>query len=94
MKVAVRFESQLRLKSGHDSVEIETDPKSSVAAVLQQVAEQLDDRSREHLLQSDGSVRGSLLLFVNDQPVRNRDAGSVRASDGDVISVVPPIAGG
>ena len=94
MKVEVRFEAQLRLTAGTGQILIDAPDKSTLQSVVHQVAESLDDSTRQHLLNDDGTLRTSLMFFVNDEPIRSRDAGDTPVHDRDIISLLPPIAGG
>lgn len=50
---------------------------------------------RRHLFADTGGLRGYVNVFLNEDEVRTLPAGlSARVRDGDVIMVVPSIAGG
>ena len=50
---------------------------------------------RRHLYADSGALRGYVNIFLNDDEVRTLAAGfGTRVRDGDVIMIVPSIAGG
>ncbi len=49
---------------------------------------------RRHLLSTDGSLRNFVSLFVNDQDIRTLERDATPLKDGDVVVIVPAIAGG
>jgi molybdopterin converting factor small subunit len=46
------------------------------------------------LLNEAGQAQSSLLMVVNDAAVSAREAASLPLKDGDVVLLLPPIAGG
>ncbi|HTH48561.1 MAG TPA: MoaD/ThiS family protein [Candidatus Limnocylindria bacterium] len=59
--------------------------------------EQLHDRFngiRDRLLDPQGNVRGSVLVFVNQEDIRFLQNQLTPLSPGDVVSIIPAFAGG
>ena len=94
MNIKVRFEAQLRQAAGTDIADIDLDEPNSVANVFSVVSEKFGKDVSSRLLDQDGNPQRSLLVFVNDQPVANDCFNDGSLSEGDVISILPPIAGG
>jgi sulfur-carrier protein adenylyltransferase/sulfurtransferase len=65
----------------------------TVGAAIQRIAEEHPEL-RRHLLTTEGQLRNFVSVYLNEKDVRTlqRDATPVR--DGDVVSIVPAIAGG
>ena len=62
-----------------------------------EVIDQLHDRFngiRDRLLEGSGKVRGSVLLFVNEQDIRFLENQETHLLQGDRLSIVPAFAGG
>ena len=62
-----------------------------------EVIDQLHDRFngiRDRLLEGSGKVRGSVLLFVNEQDIRFLENQETSLHQGDRLSIVPAFAGG
>ncbi|MBI4355409.1 MAG: molybdopterin-synthase adenylyltransferase MoeB [Candidatus Omnitrophica bacterium] len=49
---------------------------------------------RKHLFKEDGQVRSFVNVFVNDEDIRNRQGLATPIREGDVITLLPSIAGG
>jgi len=66
---------------------------TTVGGLVRQLAEMHPGLQR-HLFAPDGRLRSFVTLYLNDEDVRylKKDATPVR--DGDVVSIVPAIAGG
>ena len=86
-----RLPSPLRaLAGGAAEVPIEAD---TVAAAAARLAER-HPALRPRLLAPDGQLRSSVALYLNDRDVREADGGATRLEDGDVLEVIPALAGG
>lgn len=48
----------------------------------------------ERLLDDDGNLRRFVNVFVRDEDVRFLDGLDTKVADGDVVSIVPAVAGG
>lgn len=94
MNIKVRFEAQLRQAAGTDIVDITLDEFNSITNVFSVVSEQFGKDVSSRLLDQEGNPQKSLLLFVNDQPVAYDSINVSSLCDGDVVSILPPIAGG
>jgi MoaD family protein len=93
MKLRVKYTAQLRSILQCSGDEIDLPAASSLAELLQQVAER-HPAGRLHLLNDAGQAQASLLVVVNDGAVSARDAASVQLREGDTVLLLPPIAGG
>ena len=49
---------------------------------------------RRHLLTADGGLRNFVSVYVNDRDIRGLQREATPVADGDVVSIVPAIAGG
>jgi MoaD family protein len=93
MKVRVQLTAQLRTAIGRSSVELELPDGSSVAALIELLAEMFAE-ARPHLLTADGQPHRSLLVVVNDSAVLSLNADQALLRPGDAVTLMPPIAGG
>lgn len=91
MKVAVRYMAQLRRAAAVSSEEVELDQPCSATELLKRLAEQHGLPFRALLLDADGAVRPAILLFVGDEQVSSQTR---PLQDGDVLTVLTPMAGG
>ncbi len=64
---------------------------------LMELIEDLEKRfpgMKERLCDEDGKLRRFINFFVNDEDVRFLENENTKLKDGDVVSIVPAIAGG
>jgi MoaD family protein len=91
MKVKVMIPTPLRpYTENRDSVEVEGNTVSELLNALTQKYPQL----KRHLFSEDGNLRSFVNIYVNDEDIRYLDGGNTSVKDGDVVSIVPAIAGG
>jgi sulfur-carrier protein len=91
MKVKVMIPTPLRpYTENRDSVEVEGNTIGELLNALTQKYPQL----KRHLFSEDGNLRSFVNIYVNDEDIRYLDGGNTSVKDGDVVSIVPAIAGG
>jgi len=90
MKVKVMIPTPLRpYTENRDSVEVEGNTVGELLNALTQKYPQL----KRHLFSEDGNLRSFVNIYVNDEDIRYLDGGNTGVKDGDVVSIVPAIAG-
>ena len=94
MKLHVRYTAQLRAAMGLDEEDVELPEGASLETLLRSVAEHHGGEAASHLLTDAGQVRPSLLVVVNDAAAAPADAAATKLRPGDVVTLLPPIAGG
>ena len=92
MKATVRFETQVRRAAGVSSREIESPEPLTAEQLVKQIAVEANAGLREVLVDANGNVRSTILLFVNDQLVTADDPQVL--SDGAELTITAPISGG
>ena len=92
MKVAVRYMAQLKDAAGVASDELELGASCAVAEVLRLVADRHGGALRRLLLTADGRPQATILVFHGDAQVSGEQV--LRLRDGDVLTVLAPMAGG
>ena len=91
MSVHVQIPTPLRMYAGN---------QSTVEVSGGTVSEALDDlvrrheSIRKHLLDEAGAVRSFVNVYVNDEDVRHLEQSGTAVKEGDVITIVPSVAGG
>lgn len=93
MNVQVKYTAQLRsvLQRAEETIEL---PAGASLADLTLALAKENPAARAHLLSSGGQVNTCLLIVVNNVAVAAADAPATRLSAGDVVLLLPPIAGG
>jgi molybdopterin converting factor small subunit len=91
MAVKVIIPTPLRSYAGkQDSVELEA---SNVAEALNGLTLRFGDL-KKHLYSDDGKLRSFVNVYVNDEDIRYMQKDQTPLRDGDIVSIVPSIAGG
>ena len=92
MKITIRYLAQLKLAAGVGSETVEMAAPSSIRDLLVLVTRQRGEALRKMLLDSEGRVHPTILVFVGDEQV---DA-DLRAelNEGAMVTLLSPIAGG
>ncbi len=90
-KVTVRIPAQLRrLADGEPRVEVEGE---TVAEVIGRLEERYQGIHSE-LVSEDGEIHRYVNIYLNDEDIRFLDMLETRVTGGDVISILPAVAGG
>ena len=91
MPVTINIPTPLRkLTSNQAEVELE-------AAYVGELVERLEQAYagiKEKLTDESGDIRRYVNIYINDEDIRFLDGKETARNDGDVISIVPAIAGG
>lgn len=89
--VTVRLPGQLRdLTAGEDDVRV---PAGTVGEVLDTLLDRYPGL-RRHVRAEDGTLRDYVNVFVNEDDIRFLEGPASRVGAGDVVTIVPSIAGG
>ena len=75
---------------GQGSVELHGE---NVGEILENLTETFPD-IKKHLFSEDGKIRNFVNVYVNDDDIRYLDQNETKLKEGDVVSIVPSVAGG
>ena len=91
MAVKVIIPTPLRAYAGkQESVELQA---GTVAEALNGLTLRFADL-KKHLYSDDGRLRSFVNVYVNDEDIRYLQKDQTPLRDGDIVSIVPSIAGG
>jgi MoaD family protein len=91
MAVKVIIPTPLRAYAGkQESVEMEA---STVREALKGLTTRFGEL-KKHLYSDDGRLRSFVNVYVNDEDIRYLEKENTQLRDGDIVSIVPSIAGG
>lgn len=91
MPVKVMIPTPLRAYAGkQESVQLQA---ATVGEALSALTSQFADL-RKHLFSDDGRLRSFVNVYVNDEDIRYLQKDMTPVREGDVVSIVPSIAGG
>jgi MoaD family protein len=93
MKLRVKYTAQLRTAVQRAEEVIDMPDGSVLAGLLNHLAERYP-AGKSQLLGRSGEIASSLLMAVNETAVSAQDGQAVVLKDGDVVLLLPPIAGG
>lgn len=92
MRIAVRYMAQARHAVGRASEQVELAGPCTLAEFLRQHALAQGEPLRRLLLGDGGELQTTLLIFVGDRQVGPGQPVPLR--DGDVVTLLSPMAGG
>lgn len=91
MSVKVMIPTPLRpYTENKDSIEVEALTINEILLNLTHRYPQL----KKHLFNDNGRLRNFINIYVNDEDIRYLDGENTKVKDGDVVSIIPAIAGG
>ncbi len=91
MAITVRVPTPLRrLTDGQGEIEVNA---STVREAIEKL-EEMYPGFKERILDDKGEVRRFVNLYLNDEDIRFLKGTETELKDGDVLSIVPAIAGG
>ena len=94
MKLRVQYMGQLRTAAGRSEEEIELPESTSLTTLLSKLASRLGDGAAPHLVTAAGHAQGGLLIVVNGSAIAAPHAAATLLRPGDIVTLLPPIAGG
>lgn len=92
MSVKVHIPTPLRpFVDNQDVVELES--VSTVKEVVRRLTE-INGELSKYLLDEDGRIRNFVNVYLNEEDIRYLDGEDTALKSGDVLSIIPSIAGG
>jgi molybdopterin converting factor small subunit len=91
MTITVRYKTQVKRAAGIAGEVVDVDG-GSLQQLLQHLAARHGDAFRQLLVRDDGALQESILVFVGERQVVASSAIPLR--DGDVVTLLAPMAGG
>lgn len=92
MQIRIQYKTQARQVAGVGSEVIEVPGPCRVSDCIRQVAETRGGELKSILVDGDGDIHPTLLLFVDDEQVSRDD--DAELADGSTLTILPPISGG
>ncbi|HIE29000.1 TPA: MoaD/ThiS family protein [Candidatus Poribacteria bacterium] len=91
MAVTVRIPTVLR-KLTKSQAEVEVSG-SDISALIDDLEAKYPG-IKERICNDEGKIRRFVNIFINDEDIRFRGNETAKLEDGDVVSIVPAVAGG
>jgi molybdate/tungstate transport system ATP-binding protein len=92
VKITIQYMGQIKHAAGTSSQQIELLGPCSVLECLKRLPKRADDALTHFLLDANQQLSRTILVFLGDEQVQ--DAERTLLKDGDVVTVLSPIAGG
>lgn len=92
MQITVEYSAQLKRAAGTGAEPIDLADGATLNDLVAAVVAKHDDALKTILVGDGGSIHPSILVFVNDQQVRNDD--DCNLTDGTTVAFLSPISGG
>lgn len=92
MRVTVQYMAQLKRAAGLGSELVEVDPGCTVAGLLLQLAQRKEEAFRAMVLDRNGGLQPSLLVFVGEE--QRRSDSDEPLPEGACVTLLTPMAGG
>ncbi|MFQ5730598.1 MAG: MoaD/ThiS family protein [Planctomycetaceae bacterium] len=92
MQINVEYSAQVKRAAGVGRERVELAGPATLGDLAACVADLHGDELKAVLLDGDGNVHPSILVFVGDEQVRAGDGCAL--ADGDVVAFLSPISGG
>ena len=91
MAITINIPTPLRKLTGNQS---EVEMAAASVGELVDNLEQAFPGIKEKLTDESGDIRRYVNIYINDEDIRFLDGKDTALQDGDVVSIVPAIAGG
>ena len=92
MKITFKYFAQSRQLAGQDTESIEVNEGINVIDALTTAAEKYGDAFKTLVLEDSGNIRPSIMVLLNEAPIPHGE--NPVLSEGNVISIFSPVAGG
>jgi molybdopterin converting factor small subunit len=92
MQIHVEYAAQLKRAAGTGRETVELNASATLSDLIRLVAERHGDVLKPVLLDGNGNLHPSILVFVNDEQCR--DAAGRELNDRDTVAFLSPISGG
>jgi molybdopterin converting factor small subunit len=93
-RIIIRGASFVQEIMGAREIEMEAEERSTVGSLLAELDIKLDGRLSKLLYNEDGSSNNMVRIFLNGRDIHFLDEKASTLGDGDIILLLPVLAGG
>lgn len=94
MKFRVKVFATLREITKTKEIELESEKAITVSDAIKLLTNKYGEKLAKYLLDKDGKPKSAFLLMVNGVSVKELEGLNTNLGEGDVLAVLPPVAGG
>ncbi len=94
MSIKIHIPTPLRpFLDNKDELELDANGSTTVGNLLSDLATN-NEGLKKHLFSEDGKIRNFVNIYLNEEDIRYQEGDKTPLKEGDVLSIVPSIAGG
>lgn len=93
MKVVVKFLATIRMITGESSIELLCTPQDTAGTVMQKLIEKFGMKLKQAIM-NETNLKSGIKMIINGRDIDYLNGLDTQLDDGDVIVIIPPIAGG
>ncbi|MFB0561696.1 MAG: ubiquitin-like small modifier protein 1 [Candidatus Lokiarchaeia archaeon] len=94
MKFKVKVFATIREITKTKEIELESENTITVYDAIRLMTNNYGEKLANYLLEKSGKPKSAFLLLVNGVSVKELDGLETQLGDGDVLAILPPVAGG
>lgn len=94
MALEVKFYSLFRINLKTKGIEYQVESEITITELIEKLDQDFEGYFTEKLLEEDGSIARGTIILVNGKNIFHINKLKTKVSDGDVITLFPPSAGG
>ncbi|MEC9489684.1 MAG: ubiquitin-like small modifier protein 1 [Halanaerobiales bacterium] len=94
MALKVKFYSLFRINLKTKGVEYEVEESITITELIKKLDQDFDGYFTQKLLEEDGTIARGTIILINGKNIFHLDKLETKVSDGDVVTLFPPSAGG
>ena len=94
MKLRIQYTGQLRATVGRSEEELDLAEPTTLSLLLRELATRHGNHAAAHLTTTAGHIPAGLLLVVNGAAIPASQCSDAVVRPGDIVTLLPPIAGG
>ena len=94
MKFKIKVFATIREITKTKEIELESENKITVYDAIRLLTNKYGEKLASYLLEKSGKPKPAFLLMVNGVSVKELDGLETQLGDGDILAILPPVAGG
>ena len=94
MRFKIKVFATIREITKNREIELESEDGVTVKDAVKLMVDRYGERLANYLLEKNGKPKPAFLLMVNGISIKELEGLETRLQDGDVLAILPPVAGG
>jgi len=93
VKIEVKFLATIRVITGESSIELSCTHHDTAVTVIQMLVEKYGNKLRQAIMNGT-KLKSGIKMIINGRDIEYLNGLDTKLKDGDVVVIIPPIAGG